>query len=481
VKPLLLFTAPVSSRSGYGHHARDIVRALIELNKFDIHIMDLRWGGTPRNALKIDNTNDYPIIERLMKTPQLPRQPDIHIHLTVPNEFQQIGKYNIGITAGIETTLCSVDWISGMNRMNMNIVPSVFSKEVFDKSTWTEREKETNRPIRQLKNEKPIEVLFEGVDSLTYHKINKDTEEYPKLIVNEMKNVKSTFNFLFVGHWLKGDIHEDRKDVGGLIETFLNTFSGEKNQPGLILKTSGATFSVMDREEIIKKINYIKSIVNKKNLPPIYLLHGEMTDSEMNALYNHPKIKAHITFTKGEGFGRPLLEASISGKPVIATNWGGHVDYLQKDLAVLLPGQLKNVHKSASWDNVILKESQWFQVDYTYASNMLREIWRNYKKYEINSLKLSEINKQKFSFEKMKLELNKILTKYLPEFSQPKEVNLPNLPTLKHKEEENMSGIKKVILPKLKLQAHEPSAGSSVINDDKLVIPVFNEENVGEK
>ena len=109
-KPLVLFTAPVGTRSGYGAHSRDIARSLIAMDRFDVKIFPVRWGSTPQNALNEEDQNDKVIIERLLLNPQMERQPDIHIHCVIPNEFMTIGKYNIGITAGIETTACPQVW-----------------------------------------------------------------------------------------------------------------------------------------------------------------------------------------------------------------------------------------------------------------------------------------------------------------------------------------------------------------------------------
>ena len=494
-KPLLLFTAPVGTRSGYGHHGRDCVRTLIDMDRFDIRIMDLRWGGTPRNALKTDNPDHQPIIERIMLDNKLTRQPDIHVHLTVPNEFQPIAKYNIGITAGVETTMCSSEWLLGMNRMHLNIVPSNHVMNMFKTSVWTQRDQQ-GKPIKELRLATPIEILFEGTDTNIYRKL-KQNDEVPKMIKEELDKIETPFNFLFVGHWLKGDMGQDRKDVGMLIKVFLDTFKNQKNAPGLILKTSSATFSVMDREEILKKINIIRNATPATTLPKIHLLHGDLTDEEMNALYNHHKVKVHITFTKGEGFGRPLLEASLSAKPIIASNWSGQVDFLNPNLAVLLPGQLHNVHPSAAWDKVILKESQWFMVNYNYASAMMKEVMKNYQKYLLNAKKLAEINKAKFTRTKMQKEFEKILDKYLPEFPKQTVVSLPNLPKLTKKGETiklptlgtGMMDKKKVILPKLKqLNAEEPNHGSGIKSDDefpKIKLPklklVGSEENMEER
>ena len=105
----------------------------------------------------------------------------------------------------------------------------------------------------------------------------------------------------------------------------------------------------------------------------MYLLHGDLTEKEMASLYNHPKVKVHVSFTKGEGFGRPLLEASLSGKPVIAPGWSGHLDFLDPNDSILLGGHLNDVHDSAIWDKVIIKGSKWFDIDPNMAATAMVE------------------------------------------------------------------------------------------------------------
>jgi len=438
-KPLCLVTAPVATRSGYGAHSRDICRALIKLDKYDVKIWNVRWGNTPMNALNQDDPNDKIIIDRLLKSPELPKQPELHFHIVIPIEFNPMGKYNIGITAGLEMTACPPKWIEGMNRMNMNIVPSNFVKNTMNTIVFDITDEKTNQKKGELKNEKPIEVLFEGTDT----NIFKKTNEFSKQLVDEMKNVEETFNFLYVGHWLQGDLGKDRKDTGMMLKVFLETFKNMKRRPGLIMKTSGATFSVLDRELMLEKIESIKKTI-EGNLPNIYLLHGDFEDTEMNELYNHPKVKAHINLTHGEGFGRPLLEASISQKPVIAPNWSGHIDFLHKDLALLLGGALQNVERGSVPDDYMVDGTQWFTVNYQQASAVMKDVYKSYKKYTLNAKKLGIINKSKFSLDAMTRDLGKILDKYVPEF--PKEVKL-ELPKLK---KVGSIELPKIKLPKLK-------------------------------
>ena len=294
-KPTCLVTAPVATRSGYGAHSRDIVRSLIKLDRYDVKIWSVRWGSTPMNALNVDDENDKIIIDRILSTPELPQQPDLHIHIVIPIEFQPIAKYNIGITAGLETTACPPEWIQGMNRMNMNIVPANFVKDTLSKVQFDIQDDKTGQKQGVLKNEKPIEVLFEGTDT----NIFKQTNEFSKEFVDEMGNIDEEFCFLYVGHWLQGRLGQDRKDTGMLVKVFCETFKNMKKQPALVMKTSSASFSVIDRENMLNKIKDIKSQIKGK-CPPVYLIHGDFTDEEMNELYNHPKVKAHVTFTHGE-------------------------------------------------------------------------------------------------------------------------------------------------------------------------------------
>jgi len=441
MKPLVLVTAPVGTRSGYGSHSRDICRSLIAMDKFDVKIWPVRWGSTPQNALSEDNPNDVLIIERMLDDPNMDRQPDIHFHIVVPNEFQPVGKYNVGITAGLETTACPPEWIEGLNRMNLNIVPAKFIKETLNRMVFDKHNNQKEK-IGELRCNTPIEVLFEGADIELY----KPTKEFSKDLVDELKGIKEDFCFLFVGHWLQGGLGNDRKDTGMLVKTFLETFKNQKKQPALILKTSGATPCILDREEIMNKLTEIKNTVSGK-LPNIYVLHGDLRDEEMNGLYNYPKVKAHVSFTHGEGFGRPLLEASLSEKPVIAPNWSGHVDFLDSD-AILLPGSLNEVKKESFPKSMRVKGAQWFTVNYNYASKTLKDVFDNYSKYIVKAKKLSIKNQTRFSLDSMTKSFEKILEQYLPKFEeQPKQVNL-KLPKLK--KVDSVREMPKIKLPKLK-------------------------------
>ena len=428
-KPLCIVRAPCQTRSGYGDMSRDIIRHLIEWDKFDVKIHSVNWGDTPMNALDENNPKDKMILDRIVRNGQLP-QPHLYVTITIPTEFEPMGKYNIGITAGIETSVASAQWIQACNKMDLILTISEHSKNVFHFSKYTQKDQNGN-VMGEVKIEKPLEVLHNCIDTNIFKKIEYEFD-LEKSIKDTLETIPEKFCYLFVGHWLRGDYGEDRKNVAFLVKVFLETFKQipSKEQPALILKTSSAGFSILDREEILKKIDQIKNSVGLEGgqtLPNIYLLHGELTDKEMNSLYNHPKVKAHVSFTKGEGFGRPLLEASVSGKPVIASGWSGHLDFLDQSNSVLVGGELKPIHESSVWDGVLIRESTWFAPDMNQCANAFYAVFRNYSQFKKRAGLLAKENSKKFSYPVIQKKTWDLLNQYVPQFSVETKLVLPTL------------------------------------------------------
>ena len=429
MKPLCVVSCPIDTFSGYGARSRDFVKSLIEVKgeEWDIKIMPQRWGECPWNFIPQDN----PIRQRFING--LEKQPEVWIQITIASEFQPVGKFNIGVSAGIETTQYPGEFIEGNNRMDLNLVSSEHSKNVILSTQYDKIDEQTQNSIGQIKNEKPIEVLFEGLDLEKYYKKPQNS--------GLLKDIKEDFCFLYTGHWLPGNFGEDRKDVATLIKTFLETFKGSsKKKPALILKTNKVNYSLMDREQITKDINGIRNKFKGSSLPNIYLLHGEMTDDEMNQLNNDNKIKAFVSFTKGEGYGRPLAESAITGKPVIVSNWSGHLDFINPNYNILVGGELQNVHPSAA-NKWLLKESSWFKINTEIAGRAMKDVFKHYKKYWESSRTQTQYLKDNWSFDKMTEKLNTLLPK-IEAAPQTQQLNLPKLKKI---------GGKKTELPKLKL------------------------------
>ena len=424
MKPLFFISCPIDTYSGYGARSRDLVKAIIKTDKYDVKILPQMWGNTPWGFIE-DNPEWSFLALHLWTQPQLPKPPEVWMQITIPSEFQPIGKFNIGVTAGIETTLCHPSWIDGINRMDLTLVSSIHAKKVFE-ATQAEERHPDGQIVRKIQIQKPVEVLFEGVDLNTYFEINNDDLPETDLITS-LDNIDENFTFLFVGHWLQGEFGQDRKNVGQTIKVFLETFKNKHNAPALILKTAVHNGSIMDRTDVLNKINSIKSTVKAKKLPNIYLIHGELEEEDMNHLYNHPKVKAMVNFTKGEGFGRPLLEFSVFKKPIIASGWSGHIDFLNREFVSLIEGRLQQIHPSAVVENILVKESSWFEADFVSASQKMVDVWTNYKKYETNAKRQTHYAKSNFSFEKMVEILKEYYNKNV---IKTQKLVLPTLPKL---------------------------------------------------
>jgi len=429
-KPLLVYQAPVFTRSGYGDHARDILKSLFNMDKYDIKIVPTRWGNTPQNQVNPTSEFGKKVFSNVVT--KVDRKPDIFMQMSVANEFEPKGNYNIGITAGVETTLIPKEFIEGSNKMDLIIVPSQFTKTIMSQTGYQEKDKQSGQVINEHRITKPVEVLFEGVNTEIYLE--------PKVEVTELDKLETDFNFLLVGHWLKGDLGQDRKDIAMAIRTFATVFKylPKDKRPGLILKTSHAGFSVIDRETIRKKIeSSVESL--GEDIPKIYLLHGDLTEDEMTSLYHHSKVKAMVSFTKGEGYGRPLAEFAITGKPIIVSGWSGHTDFLPKENTVYLEGQLTNVHESAS-DKFLLKEAQWFTVNYSDAANKLYKVFNEYNSFlkQSEGLKTNIVNN--FSLGKMDEVFENMMKKYTSSIPQVKPFNLPKL----NKQKMQLPKLKKV-------------------------------------
>ncbi len=399
-KKVLLYEAPIESRSGYGDHARSILKSIYASELFDVKIIPISWGTTPLNQLNDDSEFTKRVQSDILRGPL--SRPDVHIHLTIPNEFKPKGKFNIGITAGTESSIAPETFKEPLSLLDLVITPSQFTEDI----------------LYNLTDKPNYTVLFEGID------VNKfKNEPKPSGLLDD---IPTDFNFLIVGSWLEGSYGEDRKDVARTIDTFCKTFTKVKhNKPGLIVKTYLAGFSIEKRDILRENIKMITDQYGDE-CPNVYLLFGSLTDDEMNLLYNDPKVKAMVSFTKAEGYGRPLAEFAITGKPILVSDYSGLKDFLPGENVVYLRGKLTDIHPSAM--TIFFGEgSKWFTVDYNSASNKMMKVFKKYDMFLEKSKPLSEHIINNFSQEKQDEVFKSILEK-LPVFDQPKfkPIQIPN-------------------------------------------------------
>ena len=435
MKNTFIVSCPIDTYSGYGARARDFVKSLVELDKYDIKILSQRWGNTTRGFIK-NNEKEWGFLDKLI-IPGLQEKPDYWCMVTVPNEFQTVGKYNIGLTAGIETTNCDIEWIKGCNRMDLILTSSEHSKNTILNSKFQNSANKDD--IIEIK--KPIEVLFEGGNLDIYKTIKKFQN---KELYNAIDSIPEHFAYLVVGHWMQGSFGHDRKNIAFTIKSFYETFKNNPNPPALILKTCRVNASIGDKEGIQRRIDDIRDSIEGKNIPSVYLLHGEFTDKEMNELYNHPKVKAMVSFTKGEGFGRPLLEFSLIDKPIIASGWSGQIDFLHKDYTALCGGKINDIDKSAQVKGMLIEGAKWFDIDHNYVNHFYHDIINNYNLWLEKAKKQGKLSRKEYCFGKMTDKISELLDNNLPNLPKKMELKLPGMDKIKmpKKKEQKLKIIK---------------------------------------
>ena len=340
----VILRSPLLTRTGYGEHGRCVLRALqTRQDLFDIYIQPLSWGQTSWTG---EYTEERAWIDQAIEKTILHAQQggtfDVAVQVTIPNEFETIAPINIGVTAGMETTLVSPEWIQRANSMNKVIVVSDHSKNVFTNTIYDAVDNKTQQQVK-IALTTPIATVGYPV---------KTFDSLPELDLE----LETDFNFLTVAQV------SPRKNVENTIQWFFEEFKDDK--VGLILKGNFAKNSLMDRVQMEHRL---KELIRTGDYGDykckLYLLHGDMTDAEMHSLYQHPQIKALLTLAHGEGFGLPVFEAAYSGMPVIAPAYSGYLDFLideNKDMHFYDVGfDLNKVQKEAVWENIIVEESMW--------------------------------------------------------------------------------------------------------------------------
>lgn len=386
----VLFSGPMLSASGYGVHARQIAKWLLrkatETHDLDITMEPVPWGKT---HMIIDPEAEDGLIGQIMQTTGNKKNfYDVTISLKLPNEWNPfLGNFNIGVTAGVETDKCNPAWIDAVNRMDMIIVPSEFTKQTF---------------LDSGEVKVPILVV---------------PESYPELFDSEETSVldlglETKFNFLLVGQLTGNDVESDRKNIPYTLKWFADTFAGNPDV-GIVIKTNSGSHTHLDKRNVMGIFSKLVSEISKPGGPKFYLLHGHMTDAEMKGLYVHPDIKALVTFTHGEGYGLPILEAAATGLPVIATNWSGHLEFLKHGKFIAVDRMLTEIPQTRVDGQIFHKGFKWANPIETDAKRRMKKFYESPSMPQQWAKDLQVKVKQNFSFDAVAKVLSETLNEHL--------------------------------------------------------------------
>jgi len=373
MKKKVIVKGPALSASGYGEHARFVLRSLrAKEDLFDIYLHNITWGKT---SWVFEDSEERRWIDGLIKKTAEYIQAvqgqagfDISLQVTIPNEFEKIAAKNIGVTAGIETNKVSPEWLQKANEMDKLVVVSNHAKYGFESTTYPLQDEQKNH-VADLKCEVPVEVV--GYPVRTFDKADVEF------------NFDTSFNFLTVALW------GQRKNMVKNIENFVEEFT-DNEDVGLILKssiTSGSTYDKIQMRRVVESI--LKKYPERKC--KVYLLHGRLDDNEMSALYQHESVKCMLSLAHGEGFGLPLFEAACLGLPIIAPDWSGQTDFLyapkkdkkgkvkRKGLFGKVSYDLRQVQQESVWNGVINPDHMWAYPKDSSAKSKMRDVFENYQ------------------------------------------------------------------------------------------------------
>lgn len=367
---------PFDEYCGYGARARDLANCTVFIEKYKFEFVPLIFSNSSTGFLQ---DWDY-ISSKLTDKPTN----DTAVVVNIPAPDQNFGKKNILITAGIETDIFPKDYIEHAKTKDLILTSSTFSQ----------------RTIAKFVPEVPCQVLFEAYNPAFLKK--PQTDFFKQYYSDEEDFLNEDFIFLCVGHWLPGALGHDRKNIGFTIASFYKAFANHINPPALLLKTQAETSpSLLDFDEITDRIKKIKTSVPSNWHPNVYLLSGTLSDQEMNAIYKHPKVKAFALLTHGEGYGRPYLEFSLTGKPIIASHYSGHLDFLNSEQATLVDGTIGELDKSSKYHPIFEEGSKWFFPDERKTIDAFRTVYKKYNKHAQRAATLAQTNKANYSLKQM--------------------------------------------------------------------------------
>jgi glycosyltransferase involved in cell wall biosynthesis len=408
----ILVRGPVLSRSGYGEQARFAIRSLrANEEKYDIYINPTRWGSLSWTWEDTDERRwmDEMITKTISYEQQCAQSGitsgahkyDLSLQVTIPNEWDNVtAAYNVGYTAGIEVDRVSAVWIQQAIKMDKIIVVSNHAKDIFHDTKYTQRDEQGNF------------VASLGVDPDNPKHPAIEAVNYPVKETGSVKfdhKFKTKFNFLTVAQW------GPRKNLEATIGWFVETFK-DNEDVGLVVKTAIGNTSTIDRTYTTERLqNLLNSDRLKGRKCKVYLIHGDMSEEEMNGLYQHNSIKAFINLAHGEGFGLPMFEAAYHKVPVVAMGWSGQVDFLygpdktkgksKKRNKENVPyfakvnHKLGEVRQDSLWEGVIEQGSLWaYPVEKSYKA-VLQDLYENYKDYKKTAVDLDKHIRTKFTNE----------------------------------------------------------------------------------
>lgn len=328
----VLLRAPVFTQSGYGVHARQIARWLMRSPDVDLHVQPLPWGSTPWYLRGPDALIDALRDRVNMK----PNGYDASIQLQLPNEWDpSISNVTIGVTAGVESDRAAPAWGAACGRVTHVIVPSEHARAGL---------------IAAGAAPASISIVPESISPGIIGSVERSPLDF-----------EESFGVLVVGQLTAQSPDVDRKNIFNTIKWTREALANDADAT-IVLKTNVGRNTAIDASIVRNTFERFVAEHCPRG-PRLRILHGNVSDAEMGALYAHPRIRCYVSLTRGEGFGLPTLEAAAAGVPIIATDWSAHIEYLNAGRWTKVPRAIVPVPKARIDGSIFIDGARWAEPD----------------------------------------------------------------------------------------------------------------------
>jgi glycosyltransferase involved in cell wall biosynthesis len=309
----VIWRGPVLDATGYGTASREYALAL-DRQGVDVKIETYTWNF----PFTIENREKKERLQQLIEKPSSNNKPKILIYHSPPAfiDKKERAKYEYCLLNTVwETNKIPESWKAILQTFDAVCVPCTHN-------------------IKALRNSDvsiPVFLVPHGADTAIYRPDN------PRTTLSEGEG-----RFVFVSVF----DFQHRKNPESLLRAYWEVFTSD-DQVLLVIKTYGSS-----RKEIRSVIkNYKRKLGFGENTAPLYVMTGICEEKQLKGLYTAGD--AFVLPTRGEGVGLPFIEALSSGLPVIATGWGGQMDFLNEKNSFLVKYKLESPSISMNSENAI--------------------------------------------------------------------------------------------------------------------------------
>jgi autotransporter strand-loop-strand O-heptosyltransferase len=372
--------------TGYNNHTRDFFRGLSKhcKIKFRNFTVGKSWSGMendePHEGESYLNNTDREILNRQTVLVDNNLRKDVPIYEKYGKDF----KHDLNIVLSETNHHYFYDNYMGpkiaYNVWESTLQPQGYFNQLLGyDELWVPSEWQKECSIKQGFNEERVKVVPEGVDVDTFFPEEVD-------VLDEYKDGR--FKFLLFGRW------DYRKSTKEIIQSFLKTF--DKDEPvDLIVSIDNMWGEQMDGFKTTEE----------------RLSHYNLLDDRIKIL-SFPKREDYIKFLKtghvflscarSEGWNLPLIEAMACGTPSIYSNCSGQLQFAKgRGIPVnIINEKPANINDYARYTMSDLP-GNYYEPDFNHLSEVMRDVYTNYKSYKDKSLRESTDIRSEFNWDRV--------------------------------------------------------------------------------